>query len=268
MILKSEIERIITNDLTKVIKTGIIYQYASFDVSLNEIILKQSLQFSDPVTFNDPFDCNEKLLKVNYNENVVEQAINDLPINISRKERRKLKRKFENRNNQNQILKEKRKEYKLSCFSEYYNEILMWSHYADKHSGICVGFNFPHNYEERFILCPVKYLSELKELDGTTDVYRIILYWLTTKSIRWQYEKEIRAINKCKNKELLHEYIKYDSKYLKEIIFGCNVSDEKIEKAIMLIKKSNLNYKKITFKRMIINENNFLLTEKIIKPSA
>lgn len=265
MILKSEIEKIITNDLIKVINAEIIYKYASFDISLYEIILKQSLQFSNPEIFNDPFDCNEKLLKINYDENIIEQAINDLSINISRKERRELKRKFENQNNQNRILKEKRKEYKLSCFSEYYDEILMWSHYAEKHSGICVGFNFPHNYEEKFILCPVKYFRELKELDGTTDVYRIILYWLTTKSIRWQYEKENRAITKSKNKDLSYEYIKYDSKYIKEIIFGVNVSGEKINKAITLIKKSNINYKRIIFKRMRINENNFLLTEEIIE---
>ena len=63
MIFKSEIEDIITNDLLKVVTTDIIYQYAKFDTALDEILLKQSLQFSDPITFNDPFDCNEKLLK-------------------------------------------------------------------------------------------------------------------------------------------------------------------------------------------------------------
>ena len=97
---------------------------------------------------------------------------------------------------------------------------------------------------------------------------RIILYWLTTKSIRWEYEKEIRAIRRSNNKKPFYEYINYDSKYIKEIIFGCNVSNKKIENAIAKIKKSNLNYKRITFKRMKINDNDFLLTEEIIKPCA
>ena len=268
MIFKSEIEDIITNDLLKVVTTDIIYQYAKFDTALDEILLKQSLQFSDPITFNDPFDCNEKLLKINYDEKLVEETINNLSVKITRQEKRELKRKFKNPNNQAQILKEKRKEFKLSCFSEFYKEILMWSHYADKHSGICIGFNFPYKYEDKFILCPVKYLDELKELDGATDIYRVILYWLTTKSIRWKHEKEIRAITRCKNQKLEYEYINYESKYVKEIIFGCNVPDKKINEAIEKIRKSNLDFNKITIKKMIINENDFLLTDKIIKPSA
>ncbi|MFB6342358.1 DUF2971 domain-containing protein [Saccharicrinis sp. FJH62] len=266
MIFKSEIEDIITNDLKKVIETEIFYQYAVFDVALKEILLKQSLKFSDPNTFNDPFDCNEKLLRINYDEKLVEETINNLSVKISRQERRELKRKFKNQSNQAEILKEKRKEYKLSCFSEVNNEVLMWSYYADKHSGICIGFNFPHKYDGKFILCPVKYLAELRELDGATDLYRIILYWLTTKSIRWKYEKEIRAISRCKDQKSEHEYINYESKYVKEIIFGCNVPDKKIEEAIEKIRKSNLDFNNITIKRMIINENNFLLSEKTIKP--
>lgn len=144
----------------------------------------------------------------------------------------------------------------------------MWSHYANKHSGICIGFNFPHKYEDKFILCPVKYLNEIKELDGTIDVYRVLLYWMTTKSIRWKYEKEIRAIYRCRNQKSDYEDINYESKYVKEIIFGCNVPDKKIEEAILRIKKSNLDFENITIKKMVINENDFLLTDKIIKPSA
>ena len=185
MIFKSEIENIITKNLKKVIATDIIYQYAKFDIALDEILLKQSLQFSDPISFNDPFDCNEKLLKINFDDRLSEEAISNLTLKISRQEKREFKRKFENPINQAQILKDKRKEFKLSCFSESDDEILMWSHYADKHSGICIGFNFPHKYDEKFILSPVKYLGELKELDGATDVNRVILYWMTTKSIRW-----------------------------------------------------------------------------------
>ncbi|MFO8147554.1 MAG: DUF2971 domain-containing protein, partial [Gillisia sp.] len=173
MIFKSEIEKIITNDFKKVITTDIFYQYAKFNIALDEILLKHSLRFSAPTTFNDPFDCNEKLLKINYDDKLVEETINNLSVKISRQERRELKRKFRNSNNQSQILKVKRKEYKLSCFSEFNDEILMWSHYADKHSGICIGFNFPHRYDDKFILCPVKYLRKLKELDGATDVYRV-----------------------------------------------------------------------------------------------
>jgi len=268
MIFKSEIESIILNDLKKVISTDVFYQYARFDIALDEILLKQSLKFSDPTTFNDPFDCNEKLLKIKCDQKIVSETFSNLSAKLSRQEKRELKRRLENPNNQSRILKQKRKEYKLSCFSETYDEILMWSHYANKHTGICIGFDLPHKYEDKFILSPVRYLNEIKELDCTTNVHRVILYWLTTKSIRWDYEKEIRAISRCGNQKSEHEYINYESKYVKEIIFGCNVPEKNIEAAILKIKKSNLYYDNITIKKMIINEKDFLLTDKIIKPSA
>ncbi len=84
MIFKSEIENIITNDLRKVITTDIFYQYAKFDIALDKILLKQSLRFSDPITFNDPFDCNEKLLRINYDNKLVEETINNLSVKLSR----------------------------------------------------------------------------------------------------------------------------------------------------------------------------------------
>ena len=140
----------------------------------------------------------------------------------------------------------------------------MWSHYADKHLGICIGFNFPHKYDEKFILCPVKYLNELKPIDGSTDVFRVILYWLTTKSIRWEYEHEIRAITKCKTTDN-YELIKFEPKFIKEIIFGCNVTDKNISEGIKKIRRSGLNLDRIIIKRMRIDENNFLLKEEIIK---
>ena len=263
MILKSELERIITNDLKKVLTTDIVYQYSTYTTSLNEIILKQSLRFSDPMTFNDPFDCNEKLLKIHFNEDVVDTTIRSLP--LDRKARRNIKKELQNKSMFNGILKQKRKEYKLSCFSCRYDEILMWSHYADKHSGICIGYEFPPIYKDNFILCPVKYLDALKEIEGTVDVERVILYWLTTKSMRWEYEKEIRAITKCKYPDSEHEYINYDSRYIKEVIFGCNVSAQDIELAIRKIKDGIENFRNITFKRMKVDEDTFLLNSEIIQ---
>ncbi len=267
MINKSEIENIIRNDLKRVINAEIVYQYAKFDDALDKILLEQSLKFSDPTTFNDPFDCNEKLLNIDYNEKIVDETISNLTVKLSRQEKRELKRKFKGPSNQTEIMQKKREEYKLSCFSESHKEVLMWSYYADKHSGICIGFDFPHYYEDKFILCPVKYIEELKPLDGKTDFNRVILYWLTTKSIRWKYEYEIRAITKSKTKDK-HELVNFDSQYVKEIIFGCNVSNQKINEALVKLRKSNLPYDKIKIKRMEINEKNFLLKEKIIKPSA
>lgn len=267
MLNKSEIEEIVTKDLVSILNTKIVYHFSSYDIALNEILLKQSLKFSNPKTFNDPFDCNERLLKVNINKNNIASAFAETEKKYSRQKRREMEKKLHDPNTLPRLLKNKKKDYKLSCFSKIYNEVLMWSHYANKHSGICIGFDFPHLYPDKFILCPVKYLNEIKLLDGETDTNRILLYWMTTKSERWIYEQEIRAVALSKNTDNF-EFINYDKERIKEIIFGCNVTINQIENAMNLIKESELPFEKITFKRMKVDSETFLLNDEIVKPSA
>jgi hypothetical protein len=263
MINKPEIEKILRDDLKRVLSVDTVYKYTKFDDGMNKILLKQSLKFSDPTTYNDPFDCNEKLLNIAYTDELVDQTIAKIGKGLSRQQRRYLKRNWSNSANINKIMRDVRKEYKLTCFSETNNEVIMWSHYAESHSGMCIGFNFPYLYENKFILCSVKYLDEILPLDAQTDTLRIILYWLTTKSIAWSFEKEIRAITKAQTVND-HEFLAFDSKYIKEIVFGCRVSSQQINEAIHRLKQNNFDIEKILFKRMEINEKSFLLKEVII----
>ena len=264
MIDKEEIVKIIDNDLRKVISTGIFYHFSDFEISVNEIVLKQTLRFSDPMTFNDPFDCNENLLKFYNTKEVFYEVLSQREGKVSRADRRELERTIFKPKALANLLRIERKKFKIACFSEISNEVLMWSHYGRKHTGICIGFEFPPIYEDKFILCPVKYLDNISPLDGKTDVNRTIMYWLTTKSKRWDYEREIRAISKCKSQSLPFEDILFDSSFIKEIIFGCKVSDYKIIETISKLKKSNIIFDQITFKKMKIDESTFLLKEEII----
>lgn len=263
MIEKSEIERIIRSDLSEVLATPIFYHYSDFDTAIDKILLTQTLRFSNPLTFNDPFDCNENLLKTYNTREVLESVLKDWDKKISRKERRRLRRDIVTPSVQADILRNERKKFKIACLSKVHNEVLMWSHYGKKHAGVCIGFEFPHQFEDKFILCPVKYLTRISPIDGNTDINRSILYWLTTKSKRWEYEQEIRAIT---NRSSSNEYmdIHFDAKFVKEIIFGCKIPDQMIKSTMLKIKKSNLLGDKITFKKMVIDETTFLLKDKII----
>lgn len=261
MLAKSELENIQREGLLKLLDGCRVYQYAPFDIALNEILMKQSLQFSNPMRFNDPFDCNERLLKIDFNEEIVENIIKGLSKKYCRSEIRLLRRRLKVPLYQNQILREKRKEYKIYCFSEKNDEVLMWSHYAEKHQGISIGFDFPPHYEDHFILCPINYLEEITPIDGLVELNRGILYWLTTKSKRWEYEKEIRAITKSNRKED-YEYVNFDKKYIKEVIFGCNVEKKQIDNAKDLLWKNGFDLAQIEMKQMVIDESNFLLKER------
>jgi hypothetical protein len=36
--------------------------------------------------------------------------------------------------------------FSVQCFSRSWNNILMWSHYGDRHKGICLGFDVPDEF--------------------------------------------------------------------------------------------------------------------------
>src|SRR5438309_1529951 len=76
---------------------------------------------------------------------------------------------------------------RLLCFSRTYMNSLMWSHYADKHRGICLAFDVPRqalddvNYEPSRL--EIDFEVESRAQDGISDstTHRL----LTTKYLGW-----------------------------------------------------------------------------------
>lgn len=83
------------------------------------------------------------------------------------------------------------------CYSETNSNILMWSHYADSHKGLCFEFDSekkPIKQWKNFKFHPIIYSNERK-IDILTDGYvNSFFKLLTTKSLDWNYEKEHRLI--------------------------------------------------------------------------
>jgi hypothetical protein len=80
----------------------------------------------------------------------------------------------------------------LLCFSESWRSPLMWSHYGDRHKGMCLGFDVDAN-----ILETINYLAKRPVVKGL-DLADPPKWWrrmvLTTKFSRWKYEKERRVV--------------------------------------------------------------------------
>ena len=88
-----------------------------------------------------------------------------------------------------QALKETKEEmardYGLLCFSLEWNNPVLWSHYADRHCGIALGFDV-----DEYILKAVSYRKNrpiLKTIDK-----RVADWLLFTKYFDWNYEHEAR----------------------------------------------------------------------------
>jgi hypothetical protein len=82
----------------------------------------------------------------------------------------------------------------LLCFSANWNSPPLWSHYADRHRGICLGFDIPRDsalfvsYSERRLQAQTKRISQRNDID---DALQQLL--LRTKFNDWNYEREIRV---------------------------------------------------------------------------
>lgn len=110
------------------------------------------------------------------------------------------------------------------CFSRGWRNPLMWSHYADKHRGLCLGFDIPNDRTK-----PIRYDAERLPsllpglLAGTPDSAALMQRLLFTKFRDWKYEKEVRVYTDLKEVDTPtgHYFADFsDDLLLKEVISG------------------------------------------------
>ena len=83
----------------------------------------------------------------------------------------------------------------LLCFAESWQDPSMWSHYGDRHRGVCLGFDVDGR-----ILKPINYsagrlaFDRWKDLNSTDPPDEVRDRLLSTKWARWWYENERRVI--------------------------------------------------------------------------
>ncbi len=82
--------------------------------------------------------------------------------------------------------------WKICCFSLTYKEVLMWSHYAKNHEGICVEIDIDDERNNAITFEPIEYIPRIGILKNKTP--NIDSKQLLSRKIQnWKYEKEIRA---------------------------------------------------------------------------
>src|SRR5579863_1779231 len=84
--------------------------------------------------------------------------------------------------------------YGVLCFSEEWNDILQWAHYADRHRGVCLGLDIAGSSAK---FGKVRYVSEKdSRLEKPDEGY--VWRCLTTKFECWSYEREWRVFTTLK----------------------------------------------------------------------
>lgn len=101
--------------------------------------------------------------------------------------------------------------YGLLCFSKTWSNPLLWSHYGQRHCGLCLGFDLPDE-----TVVPVTYQDSRIEVDIDALNEDTILRFLSSKFSDWSYEEEVRIITDLS--ELDQQDKNYYANFGKELV--------------------------------------------------
>lgn len=126
-------------------------------------------------------------------------------------------------------------EYGIICISEVINDPVVWSHYAESHRGIALGFEFPPHelHEVTYDLeCNQRasvHLEHLYEVEKKeASLVDVISLGYARKARSWAYEKEFRyflPLNTCLMSGV-HYFLRLPLEHLKFVVLGvrCQVN--------------------------------------------
>ena len=216
-----------------------IYQDKSFDNEYSVInLIGNQVTFSTRNNFNDLFDSKVDFIKPN------KKALKQLSLKLGSSKRRRFKDVYFGDNWEQKINEFERElnnlfdRYLYYCVSDINNCNLMWSHYANSHKGFCIEWDATQIKAEKVFYEPEIASFRLIELikmhcglTGKDDISKKIWRALRTKLDEWEYESEYRfqlgngmehlIVKQEKNFAL----VKYESDWIKSIIWGCRTSD-------------------------------------------
>jgi hypothetical protein len=120
----------------------------------------------------------------------------------------------------------------MICFSRSWHEPVMWSHYADRHRGVCLGFEVADD-----MIFPISYsddrVSFTRDMLGVHDAEKHMMRMLGTKHLAWSYEDEVRVFCDLDTEENGLFFHAFDENVaLREVILGvrCAVPRGSVER--------------------------------------
>ena len=204
---------------------------------------------SSPLLFNDPFDC---VINYDYETEAIRQSQYILKCLVGESETRKIlasemaKRTLGDveetlKKHMSELFEKTEKSMRVACFSEPSNltSLIMWSHYADSHSGVCVEYDFETVKNVVPTACiPVKYtdsyeysIAPQNSEEGIENFFKMY-----TKSTEWEYEKEWRVSIQMENALTRGHAIPIGEP--KRIYLGCRIK-ERLKEDVMRFCRDN-----------------------------
>jgi hypothetical protein len=260
-----------------------LYKYRQDNDHTLQILKNQELYFSFTRDFNDPFDCRI-IIDCNGSDESKWRALAErqrIPEPLYQAALKGLRSVGFDANKIKQMYeKTDFKTYIIYCLSEIRNNILMWSHYAKSHHGICVGVEVATQDKLSFIkmddcatnrlfsrgflpVTKVNYCDECPKPYKIFDDPRHIFTFLETKGKSWEYEQEHRII--LPYGEINKNIIRFHKSILKEVILGHNIQDKFKKQVLEIIANEYISngYSVDVFQSRLSNSQYELNIEKI-----
>ncbi|OBT32175.1 hypothetical protein A9262_06525 [Vibrio splendidus] len=159
--------------------------------------------------------------------------------------------------------------------TEMQDNLLMWAHYADSHTGYSIAFDTTHRFfkQEKNDLDELRHLRKVvyKEERPETTLKQLESHeLLLTKSLHWKYEEEWRMVMPLSNAATsvtapagkVHLF-KFPEAAVIEVILGANVTDE-FETLVKKTISSNLKMKHVVLKKARIHDRCYKLEFDVI----
>jgi hypothetical protein len=148
-------------------------------------------------------------------------------------------------------------ELRAICFSnpnevKRLDELLLWSHYAKKHEGFRIGFEFPEEIKHQCHLKGIAYQQNRVVVDVSFGAdpqlsYKALEESATVKSRAWEYEHEVRLFTKtlhCRPRVVtnpdststLEHFFLFKREWVKLVDFGALCPPTHVQQVLALLK--------------------------------
>lgn len=247
----------------------VLYKYCTAKVAkLN--LTHRAIRFSSPLRFNDPFDCyfpprffnlrhaasslERRRLAIIAGEETLpggskaafdvaplialQSRVPKVAVERAFKSARERSRALGNLMNQSwrELWRSDLRKLRILCFCAAHTNPLLWSHYADSHRGIVLGFKssgMPFSRAQRVgyskraprVFSRSDFEDYFLKLKPLPDVRERLGKLMTQKAKEWHYEHEWRIVNvNGGNESETYSDVAFIPDSLTKVFFGCRIS--------------------------------------------
>lgn len=226
-----------------------LYKYEKICTQSLSNLKAQSVYFSSPIVFNDPYDYDidagidmlndAETIEIKnylYESRGTPSSVKRQLLNSNIEEMRSLL--FRIADEQARQISSEWKKRGVTCLSECNDDLLMWAHYGGGYKGFCLEFST--EYEPFSSAIKVKYSQQKPKINikslivnnDRTTVFELF----STKSNSWHYEREWRCLHQDAG-----TLFGYKPEALTAVYFGPDIDRQFLEIVCLILAGQNPN---------------------------